>query len=306
MSYSSSGISARMGAQDWAQLLFLSLIWGMSFFLIAIALRGLPVLTVVAGRVLVAAVVLWAYVLMSGRSFPRAPRVWLAFLIIGALNNAIPFALIAWGQTQIPSGLASILNAVTPLSTVLVAAVFLPDEPATPAKITGVVLGLGGVVMMMGLDTLAGHRLAILPQIAVLLATLSYASASTYGRRFARMGVDPIVTAAGMVSGSSLLLVPLALMIDGVPPLAAGPSWGAVLGLGTLCTGFAYVLYFNVLARAGATNISLVTFLVPVSAILLGWLFLGEELGPAHVFGMATIAAGLLLIDGRLRSRRKG
>lgn len=302
---SSAPISMRMGASDWAQLLLLSLIWGMSFFLIAIAVRGLPVLTVVAARVLVAAVVLWAYVLLSGRSIPRDPKLWLAFLVIGALNNVIPFSLISWGQTQIPSGLASILNAVTPLSTVLVTAMFLADERPTPAKIAGVVLGLGGVAIMMGLDTLAGHRLAILPQIAVLGATLSYACAGTFGRRFARMGIDPIVTAAGMVTGSSILLVPVALLIDGPPPVASVQVWGAVLIMGTICTGLAYVLYFNVLARAGATNISLVTFLVPVSAILLGWLFLEEELNAAHVFGMVTIAAGLLLIDGRLKLRHK-
>ncbi len=293
-------ISSRMTPSDWAQLLLLSLIWGGSFFLTGIAVKGLPVLTLVAVRVVVAALVLWAVVWARGTRVPRAPAVWGMFLVMGALNNAVPFMLIAWGQRSIPSGLASILNATTPLFTVLVSAALLADERASAQKFAGVLMGLAGVAVMMGLDSIAGHGHALLPQLAVLGAALSYALAGAYGRRFGRMGLDPILAAAGMVTGSSLIMIPAALMLDGWPQGVAANYWLAAATIGVIGTGLAYVMYFRILARAGATNISLVTFLVPVSAILLGWLFLGEVLGPAHVIGMVMIALGLILIDGRL------
>ncbi|WP_299843146.1 DMT family transporter [uncultured Paracoccus sp.] len=299
-----AAIDVQMGKAEWAQLLLLSLIWGASFFLIALAVTGLPVLTIVTLRVGVAAVVLWLVVALSGVPLPREPAIWGAFLVMGFLNNVVPFGLIVWGQTAIPSGLASILNATTPLWTVIVTSAFLSDEAATPAKLMGVVLGLGGVAVMIGLDTLAGLGHAVLPQLAILGAAISYAFAGTFGRRFRRMGVDPITTSAGMVTGSTLILLPVMLAVDGLPGAdVPGTVWLSVILLGVICTGLAYVLYFRILARAGATNLSLVTFLVPVSAILLGWLFLNESLGLAHLLGVLMIAAGLALIDGRLTRR---
>lgn len=297
------GISTRMAPADWTQLLLLALVWGASFYLVAVALGGLPVLGLVALRVVIAAVVLWLVVLVTGQPVPRDPRIWVAFLVMGVLNNVIPFSLIVLGQTAIPSGLASILNATTPLWTVIVSGLLLADEPASPTRLLGVALGLGGVAIMIGLDTLAGLGHAIWAQLAILGATVSYAFAGVYGRRFRDLGVAPVVTAAGMVSGSAVVLAPVALAVEGWPAGAPAEALLAVLVLGVVSTGFAYVLYFRVLARAGATNLSLVTFLVPVSAILLGWLFLGERLGLAHVVGMALIAAGLALIDGRLFGR---
>lgn len=302
----SAPINVRMGAAEWGQLLLLSLIWGGSFFLIALAVTVLPVLTIVTARVGIAALVLWAFVIATGRKVPRDPVIWLAFLIMGFLNNVIPFGLIVWGQTSIPSGLASILNATTPLWTVIVSTLLLSDERATPAKLLGVVLGLGGVAVMIGLDTLSGLGHAVLPQMAILGAALSYAFAGVFGRRFRNLGVDPIVTAAGMVTGSTLLLLPVTLIVDGWPGGGVSISiWLAIILLAVGCTALAYVLYFRILAKAGATNLSLVTFLVPVSAILLGWLFLNETLGPAHLLGITLITAGLVLIDGRLTARRQ-
>lgn len=303
MSMSDARIAQRMSATDWAQLLLLSVIWGGSFFLIGIAVTRMPVLTIVALRVAIAAVVLWGVVIVTRRPVPQDPQVWWSFLIMGLINNVIPFSLIVWGQTGIPSGLASILNATTPLWTVLVTGMLLADEPISLRKLAGVTLGLGGVAMMMGLDRFAGHQMPIWPQLAILGAAISYAFSGAYGRRFARMRVDPMVGAAGMVTGSSVTLLPIALWHDGLPIGVAPSVWLAVIGLAVVCTGFAYVLYFGILARAGATNISLVTFLVPVSAILLGAAFLNESLGVAHLLGMAMIAGGLILIDGRLRRR---
>lgn len=298
-------ISTRMEPADWAQLILLSLLWGASFFLIAVSVTGLPVLSIVAIRLIVAAMVLWLIVIATGRRLPSAPDIWAAFLVMGILNNAIPFGLIVWGQTSIPSGLASILNATTPLWTVIVSGLLLADEGFSLRKLAGVLLGLGGVAVMIGLDTLAGLGHAIWAQAAILGAALSYGFANVFGRRFRRMELDPVVTAAGMVTCSGALLLPLALVLDGWPGAGVpGRVWLAAITLGIVSTGLAYVLYFRVLARAGATNISLVTFLVPVSAIMLGWLFLGETLGVAHLLGVVLIAIGLALIDGRLLARR--
>lgn len=299
-------ISSRMEPADWVQLILLSILWGGSFFFIAIAVTGLPVLTIVAVRLAIAAIVLWLIVMATGRRMVRDPAAWAAFAVMGLLNNVIPFSLIVFGQTQIPSGLASILNATTPLWTVIVSAVFLPDEGASLRKLIGVVVGLGGVAVMIGLDSLSGLGHGILPQLAILGATVSYAFAGTFGRRFRRMGLDPVVAAAGTVTCSALMLSPVALVVDGLPGAdVQAQVWLALLALGVFSTGLAYVLYFRLLDRVGATNISLVTFLVPVSAILLGWLILTERLGPEHLLGMAVIAAGLALIDGRLFEARR-
>ena len=223
---------------------------------------------------------------------------------MGLLNNVIPFSLIVWGQTQIPSGLASILNASTPLWTVLVATALLSDERASVRKLTGVVLGLGGVAVMMGIDVL-GDNHALLPQLAVVGASLSYAFSAWWGRRFRDLRVDPVVTAAGMLTASTLVLATPVLALNGLPVGYPATSWAAIAALALLSSALAYVIYFHILATAGATNISLVTFLVPVSAILLGWAFLDERLGAAQLLGMALIGGGLALIDGRLLAWRR-
>lgn len=298
----SNAISRSMGASEWVMLLTLSVLWGGSFFFVEVAVTALPVLTIVVLRVGLAAAALWAVVALLGRPVPRTPSVWLAFLGMGLLNNAIPFGLIVWGQTVIASGLASILNATTPLFTVVIAGLLLADERMTPMKLGGVAVGFAGVVVMIGLDALSSLGIGIAAQVAVLGAALSYALAGVFGRRFRRMGVDPVVTAAGQVTGSTLLIAPLVLALEAPWTLVAPPPavWASVAGLALLSTALAYILYFRILERAGATNLLLVTFLIPVSAILLGWLVLGERLAPAHVAGMALIGAGLALIDGRL------
>ncbi|WP_236641270.1 DMT family transporter [Paracoccus aeridis] len=297
-------IRARMSGSEWALMLFLSVLWGGSFFFIGTAVRDMPVLTIVLLRVAVAAAALWVFVLATGRRVPRRAQAWRAFLVMGLLNNVIPFSLIVWGQTQIPSGLASILNASTPLWTVLVATALLSDERASVRKLTGVVLGLGGVAVMMGIDVIGGDH-ALLPQLAVLGASVSYAFSAWWGRRFRDMQVDPVVTAAGMLTASTLVLAVPALALNGLPVGYPATSWAAIAALALLSSALAYVIYFHILATAGATNISLVTFLVPVSAILLGWAFLDERLGAAQLLGMALIGGGLALIDGRLLAWRR-
>lgn len=306
---SSPASQPAMDFSDWLLLLLLSLLWGGAFFFGKIAVTEWPPLAVVLARVGMAAAALLLVVRLSGLSMRVGGRMWLAFFGMGLLNNLIPFSLIVWGQTHIASGLASILNATTPLFGVVVAHLLTDDEKLTANKLSGVLIGFLGVAVMIGPAALGGLGSNVLAQFAVLGAALSYAFAGVFARRFKRMGVAPIVTATGQVSASSIMLVPIALLVDHpwtltVPGLEV---WGAIIGIALISTALAYVLFFRILETAGVTNLMLVTFLIPVSAILLGALFLGENLEPKHFFGMVLIAAGLAAIDGRLvrRFRRK-
>jgi len=293
-----------MGPIEWAMLLALSVLWGGSFFFVGVAVRDLPTLTLVMLRVGLAALMLWIVVAGLKRSVPRDLRVWGAFFAMGILNNVIPFGLIVWGQQTIASGLASILNATTPLFTVAVAAFLLTDERVNGRKIVGIAAGFAGVAVMIGPSALSGLSTNLLAQLACLGGALSYAFAGVFGRRFKRLGVDPIVVAAGQVTGSTLALAPFAFVIERpwALPMPAPSAWASIIGLAFFSTALAYILYFQILHRAGATNLLLVTFLIPVSAIGLGVLFLGEHLTGPETFGMFLIGAGLIAIDGRLLS----
>ncbi|OOZ74999.1 EamA family transporter [Solemya velum gill symbiont] len=299
-----SSINTSMGGFEWAMLLILSVLWGGSFFFIGVAVADLPPLTIVTLRVGLAAIALWGIALFMGLRPPKSKAVWTAFLGMGLLSNVIPFVLIVWGQTHIASGLASILNATTPLFTVVVAGMLLPDERATPLKFAGVAVGFIGVVVMIGLPAI-GKGDNTLAQVAIIATALSYAFAGVYGRRFKAMAINPIVTAAGQVTASALIMAPIALTIDGPLDITAPGmgTWAAIVGLAILSTAVAYVLYFKILESAGATNLLLVTQLIPVSAILLGSLFLDESLEAVHYIGMVLIALGLSAIDGRVWKR---
>jgi drug/metabolite transporter (DMT)-like permease len=290
-----------MSAADWALLILLSILWGGSFFFAKIAVAELPPLTVALGRVAIAAAMLIALARTTGVALPAGFRAWRPYAVMGLLNNVLPFALIFWSQTHIPSGLAAILNATTPLFTVLVAHWATADEKLDAARLAGVAAGLAGVTVMIGPDLLRELGADVLGQLACLLAAVSYAFAGVYGRRF--RGEPSLRVAAGQLTASSAILAPVALIVDRPWTLAA-PSLtviAALVALATFSTAIAYLLYFRILARAGATNLLLVTFLIPVSAILLGTLILGEQLSPRHIVGMIAIAAGLAAIDGRLR-----
>ena len=294
-------IKLQMGAIDWARLIALSLLWGGSFFFIELALRGLPPFTLVWLRVGLAAIALHLFLRLTGRGLPGSGPAWAAFFGMGLLNNAIPFSLLVWGQTQIASSLAAILNATTPMFAVLVAHAATHDERLTGGRLAGVVIGFTGVAVMLGPEALTDLADDLMAQLACLAAALSYAFAGVFGRRFGRMGIAPAQTAAGQVTASCLLLLPFVLMID--RPWALGPPglavWAAVIGLALASTALAYILYFRILATSGATNLLLVTLLIPVTAILLGVTVLGEQLEAAHIAGMALIALGLAAIDGR-------
>lgn len=293
-----------MTAAEWGVLAFLGLIWGGSFFFNEIALRELPPLSFVALRLALGAAVLLIVMRARRLSWPRERGLWGLFLAIGVLNAALPFCLIVWAQTRIDSGTASILNATTPLFTVLVAHGFTRDEKLTPNKLAGVAAGLAGVAVLIGPEAVAGLSGHLVAELAVVGAALSYACAGVLGRAFGAHGVAPLVAAVGPLVCAAALLAPLALIVDRPwTPSAPGPAtWGAVAGVALLSTALAYVLLFRLLAAVGAGATSLVTLLVPVSAVLLGAAFLGERLGGGHVAGMALIALGLALSDGRVAS----
>jgi drug/metabolite transporter (DMT)-like permease len=289
-----------MQLREWLLLLVLSLLWGGSFFFNKLALRDLLPLTVVWVRASLAALTLLGLVYLRGEQMPVARQQWQAFAMMGLLNNLIPFSLIVWGQRQIDSSLAATLNATTPLFTVLLAHWLTQDERLTPRRFAGVGLGFMGVVVLMGAD-LAGLNFHghILGQAAVLAAALSYACAGLYGRRF--KATSATVAAAGMLTSTAVLLLPAVLLIERPWQFHPGTTTlAALLGLGLLSTALAYQIYFHILAVAGATNLLLVTFLIPISATLLGSLFLQERLAGRTVVGMVLTWAGLLAIDGRL------
>jgi drug/metabolite transporter (DMT)-like permease len=281
----------------------LAILWGVSFFFSKVALAELPPFTLVLGRFGIAALALLLAARLGGHRMPRAPRVWAGFFVLGALNSFIPFGLIAWGQVQLTSGLASILNATTPLFTALVAHAW-GDERLTSNRLAGVLVGLAGVCVLIGpgaLGHLGAHTLA---ELAILGAAVSYGFAGTYGRRFRAM--PPVVAVAGMMTTAALMALPVALVADRPWTLGVGArTWGALLGLALLSTALGFVIYFRVLATAGATNVMLVTLLMPIVALLLGALILGEAVAGTALVGMALVFAGLLAIDGRLlRARR--
>lgn len=290
-----------MSNRDWSLLLFLALLWGGAYLFNGIAVQELPTFTVVTVRVGGGALTLLLALRLTGAKLPRDPVIWRAFFAMGLLNNVIPFSCIVWGQAHIASGVASILNATTPLFTVVVAHRLTSDEKLTPAKAFGVLIGMVGVAILVGGDAVGALGIGLAGQVACLAAALSYAFAAIFGRRFRKLGVTPLSGAAGQLSASTLILLPATLILDRpwTLPTPGVETWIALLGLATLATALAYHVYFKLLASAGATNAMLVTMLIPVSAIAFGAVFLGEAIGVNHLAGMALIGLGLAAIDGR-------
>lgn len=292
----------QMNNRDWGLLLILSLLWGGAFFFVAIAVKQVPPLTVVLCRVCIGALTLYIYLCLKGEKLRWESTVLFAFLAMGALNNIIPFSLLFWAQTSIPSGLASIVNATTPMFSIIVAHFFLADEKLQLNKLVGVILGIIGVAVLVGGDALSGAATSILGIIACIGAALSYGFAAVYGRRFKSLGLSASTVAFGQLAASSLIMLPIALTIDQpwTSPLPGVTAILAIVALATISTALAYLIYFHLLASAGAANVSLVTLIIPLSAIFLGIAFLGEKIEAQHYFGLAFILAGLLAVDGRI------
>ena len=294
----------QMGRREWAFLVILSALWGGSFFFFKVLVTTLPPFTVVLGRVGIAAVALNLFLLARRDPMPRSPRLWGAFAVMGLLNNVVPFTLIVFGETRISSGLASILNATTPIFTVLAAHALTHNERLTWPKGVGVLFGFLGTAVLIGPTALAGIAGSdSIGALSCLGAALAYALAGIYGRRF--RGTAPLKIATGQITASTIILIPLTLLVDRpwLLPLPHLQVWAAFFGIALLSTALAYLLYFRILAVAGATNLLLVTFLLPISALFLGVAFLGETITSQALVGMALIGVGLAAIDGRLWRR---
>jgi drug/metabolite transporter (DMT)-like permease len=295
-------IRSQMNRGDWLVLLFLALIWGGAFFFIGVAVRHVPPLTYVWLRLTIGAAGLWAYLVVRGERIRLPRQVWGSILLLALLNNALPFTLFGWSQTHIASGLASILNATTPIWGVVVAHFLTRDERMNPRKLAGVLLGFGGVATMIGPSLLSNLGTSGLAELACVAAALSYALAAVWARRFRRLGISPFGVTTGQLTAGALMMLPMSMFVDkpwthAFPPMSAV---AAITALALLCTALGYVLYFRLIDHAGATNALLVTLLVPPVAILLGGLFLGETLAPQDFGGLALIALGLAAIDGRV------
>ncbi|CAM5318407.1 putative cystine transporter YijE [Mycolicibacterium aubagnense] len=294
-----------MSLKDWGQLLLLGAIWGGSFFFARVAVAEMHPLVLVLFRVAIAAAALHIYLLLRGPSFKLAlPHAGLFFLL-ALTNNVIPFSLIFAGQTELGAGIASVLNATTPFWTLIVANAMTTDEKLSLNKLAGIGLGIAGTAVMVGPGVFAGLGGPVWPKFALIGASLSYAFALMVARKL--KSVPPPVLATGQLTASTIIMIPVILLTTGGTGLfsASIPVWAAVFGLALLSTAFAYILYFNLVASAGATNASLVTLIVPVSAILLGIAFLGEHIETFELSGMLLIGLGLVTIDGRLFARRR-
>ena len=268
------------------------------------AVSGLPPFTIVLCRVGGGALILAVAVRAMGLSLPRDAGLWGSFFVIALLSNVIPFSLIVYGQKQVGAGLASILNATTPLFALIVTHFMTEDEKLTRLRLAGVVGGFLGVTIMLGPSAVDGLSGPLLAQAAILGAAFAYGWAVWYGRRLRKL--NPILAALGQLTAATLVMLPLTAVADQPWTLALPslPTLGSLAGLAALSTALAYVLYFRLLARVGAGNSSLVTFLIPPSALLMGILFLGERLTLWQVAGMLGIGFGLALVDGRLFARR--
>ena len=289
----------RIDRRDWGLLVLLSVLWGGSFFFNGVILRELPPLTLVLLRGVLGTIILLPLLRAAGIEFPRGLSGWAPFAAMGLFNNVLPFALIVFGQTYIPSGLASILNATTPLFTVIVMAA-AGEERLQARRVAGVLVGLIGVAILHG-DALGFESRQGIGILLCLAGAFSYGLAALVGRRLPQR-VPPLGTATFQMIASAVLMAPIAAVVDRpwLLPMPHATTWLAVLGLAALSTALAYIVFFQILQRSGATNVMLVTLLIPVTAMLLGYLVLGEPIALREVLGALVIASALLLIDGRV------
>lgn len=295
----------KLDATGWGLIAILSVLWGGAFFLIEVGLRSYPPITLVFMRLVLAVPPMWLAMRLTGDRLPRDLKSWWLLLVVGALNCALPFILFFWGQQYLQSGYASILNATTPLWGVITAHFMTSDEKASPARIVGVMLGMAGIVVMAWPEAVKGLSDNLLAQLACLVSTLFYSIAAIYGRRLSQTAMTPMVVATGQTAAAALLMLPIVLLVDH-PWAMAMPrldSTLAGLALALLSTALAYILYFRLIDRSGASNAQLVAFLMPVLAVMLGIAFLNESLSERQVAGAVLIALGLLAIDGKAFSR---
>lgn len=292
-----------MPIRYWALIIALGAIWGCSFLFNAILIREISPLWVSAGRVTIGAVICWAAFVAMRRQAPRDWRIYAQLVVLGILNYAIPFALFPWSEEHLPSGIVGVINGMTPMTTVIVSQLWPGGEKATWNKVAGVLVGFAGAVILASPSLAQGFSGQALAYAAALGATLCYALTLNYARRF--KAVDSTVVASSSLSAAALIMIPIAFVFSGAPVITRPETWGALFGIGVFSTSFSFLLVYWLLPKVGATNLSLNTFITPISAILLGVLVLNESLLPVHLVGIVVIFVGLILIDGRLVRRAR-
>lgn len=283
----------------WALIIFLGALWGCSFLFNAILIRELGPIWVSAGRISIGALGCWAYFIVMRKTLPTEPRVYFQLLVLGMMNYGIPFMLFPYAEQSLASGLVGVLNGLTPMTTVLVSQFWPGGEKATWNKSIGVGIGFVGAAILASPSM--GGTAEILPILACLLASFCYAFTLNYSRRF--KGVDSAAVASTSLTGAALIMVPLAFLVHGTPVITRPETWAALLAIGLLSSSLAFLLLWWLVPRVGATNVSLNTFITPISAILLGVLVLHERFELVHVIGIIVIFFGLVFIDGRLVKR---
>ncbi|MBN9306187.1 MAG: hypothetical protein BGO82_19035 [Devosia sp. 67-54] len=292
-----------MPIRYWALIIALGAVWGCSFLFNAILIREISPLWVSAGRVSIGALICWAFFFALRRPAPTDWRIYAQLVVLGIINYAIPFALFPWSEEHLASGIVGVINGMTPMTTVIVSQLWPGGEKATWNKIVGVLVGLAGAVLLASPSFGNGASGQVLAYAAALGATLCYALTLNYARRF--KAIDPTVVASSSLTAAALIMIPVALLVSGAPVITRAETWGALIGIGVFSTSFSFLLVYWLLPKVGATNLSLNTFITPISAILLGVLVLHESFLPVHVAGILVIFLGLVFIDGRLVKRRR-
>lgn len=290
-----------MSLRYWLLIILLGAVWGSSFLFNAILIREISPLWVSAGRVTIGAAICWVYFLAMRKKLPSDWKTYAQLLLLGIMNYSIPFALFPYAEETVASGIVGVINGLTPMSTVIVSQLWIGGEKATWNKIVGVLIGFGGGVILALPSLGAGASAQVLGLLAAVGATLCYAITLNYARRF--KAVDSAAVATCSLTGAALVSIPVALLFSGVPVIERGETWGALFAIAAFSTSFSFLLVYWLLPRVGATNMSLNTFITPISAILLGVLVLHERFEPVHVVGMLVIFVGLIFMDGRLVRR---
>ena len=292
-----------MALRDWFWIILLGAIWGCSFIFNAVLIREIGPLWVTSFRVGIGALGCWLVMFALRKPVPRDPALWLQLGLLGVVAYAIPFALFPLAQAHLASGVAAIINALTPMVTALISHFWIGGEKATRTKFTGVAIGFAGAALLVSPALSSGGNSRLWAVAACLGATLCYALTLNYARRF--KDVDSAAVATCSLTAAALLSIPIALLFSGIPVITRAETWGALFAIGTFSTSVSFLLVYWLLPRVGATNLSLNTFITPISAILLGVLVLRERLEVAHLVGIVVIFIGLIFMDGRLVRRRK-
>jgi drug/metabolite transporter (DMT)-like permease len=287
-----------MKLQYWLLIILLGAVWGCSFLFNAVLIREISPLWVSAGRVNIGAAICWLVFFATRKKLPTDPNLYWQFLILGILNYAIPFALFPFAEQTVASSIVGVINGMTPMTTVIVSQLWPGGEKATWNKVVGVAIGFAGAVILALPSLGVGASAQVIGLLAAFIATLCYALTLNYARRFAK--VEPYAVASASLTGAALISVPIALFFSGIPIITRPETWGALFGISVFSTSFSFLLVYWLLPRVGATNLSLNTFITPISAILLGVLVLHERFELIHIVGIIVIFLGLVFIDGRL------